>query len=50
MDVILSHAAECGADLLVMGAFGNAGVPGFGRGAGTRFILDHMTIPVLLSH
>lgn len=50
MDMILSHAAESGADLLVMGAFGQEGVPGFGRAAGTRFILGHMTIPVLMSH
>jgi nucleotide-binding universal stress UspA family protein len=50
MDMILSHAADAGADLLVMGAFGSEGVPGFGRAAGTRFILGHMTIPVLMSH
>lgn len=50
MDMILSHAADSGADLLVMGAFGDEGVPGFGRAAGTRFILGHMTIPVLMSH
>ena len=50
MDTILSHAAESGADLLVMGAFGHEGVPGFGRAAGTRFILAHMTLPVLMSH
>ncbi len=50
MDMILSHAADVGADLLVMGAFGSEGVPGFGRASGTRFILGHMTIPVLMSH
>lgn len=50
MDMILSHAADAGTDLLVMGAFGTDGVPGFGRAAGTRFILGHMTVPVLMSH
>lgn len=50
MDTILSQAADAGADLLVMGAFGQDGVPGFGRAAGSRFILAHMTIPVLMSH
>ena len=50
MDMLLSHAADAGADLIVMGAFGQDGVPGFGRAAGTRYILHHMTVPVLMSH
>lgn len=50
MDALLARAADHGADLLVMGAFGGQGLPFLGRGAGTRFILRHMTVPVLLSH
>ncbi|MBI1206544.1 MAG: universal stress protein [Azospirillum sp.] len=50
MDMLLSLAADAGADLLVMGAYGNYGFPNFARGSGTRFILEHMTLPVLMSH
>lgn len=50
MDMILSHAADAGADLLVMGGFGPVASPGFGRASGSRFILGHMTLPVLMSH
>ena len=50
MDMILSHAADSGADLLVMGAFAQEGMAGFGRASGTRFILGHMIVPVLMSH
>ena len=50
MDMLLSHAADTGADLIVMGAFGHEGLAGFGRAAGTRYILRHMTAPVLMSH
>lgn len=49
MDMLLNRAAEHGSDLLVAGAFGGEGSI-FGRGAGTRFLLRHMTLPVLFSH
>ena len=39
-----------GADLLVMGASGNTGFANFKRHGGTRHILRHMTVPVLMSH
>ena len=50
MDMVLSCAADAGADLIVMGAFGDEGIPGLGRGAGTRHMLQHMTVPLLMSH
>ncbi len=50
MDLLLSRAADTGAELLVMGAHGGFGFPNFNRGGGTRYILQHMTVPVLLSH
>lgn len=49
MDLILSRTFDQGADLLVMGAHGGYQLPFF-KGAGTRYILDHMTLPVLMAH
>ena len=49
MDALLNEAADFGADLLVLGAFGGQGYPRFSRGSGSRFMLKHMTLPVLLS-
>lgn len=49
MDLLLSRAYDLGADLLVMGAHGGYHLPFF-KGAGTRYILKHMTLPVLMSH
>jgi len=50
MDTLLNQAADHSADLLAIGAFENAGFPFVGRGSGTRYILRHMTLPVLFSH
>jgi len=50
MDMLLNRVADLGCDLLVMGAYGNYGFPYLNRGGGTRHILQHMTVPVLLSH
>ncbi|MGE4277949.1 MAG: universal stress protein [Magnetospirillum sp.] len=50
MDALLNRAADHGADLLAMGASGGHGLAFLGRGSGTRYILRHMTLPVLLSH
>jgi nucleotide-binding universal stress UspA family protein len=50
MDMVLNRASDRGADLLVMGAHGNIGFPFESRGAGTRYILEHMTLPVLMSN
>ena len=47
---VVSGCAGLGADLLVMGAHGQISCPFVSRGAGTRYILRHMTVPVLLSN
>ncbi|BAE51398.1 universal stress protein [Paramagnetospirillum magneticum] len=49
-NALLSRAAEQGADLLIMGAFGHSPLREKVLGGATRHILDHMTVPVLLSH
>lgn len=49
-NALLSRAADCGADLLVMGAYGHSPLREKVLGGATRHILDHMTVPVLLSH
>lgn len=50
MDMLLNRTADLGSDLLVMGAQGHIGLPFVSRGAGTRYILRHMTVPVLMSN
>jgi nucleotide-binding universal stress UspA family protein len=49
-DLLLSRAADLGADLLVMGAYGHSLVRELLLGGATRSILGSMTIPVLMSH
>jgi nucleotide-binding universal stress UspA family protein len=49
-DVILSRAADLGADLLVMGCYGHARLREMILGGVTRDILGAMTLPVLMSH
>ncbi|MBI3447199.1 MAG: universal stress protein [Magnetospirillum sp.] len=49
-NALLSRASDCGADLLVMGAFGHSPLREKVLGGATRHILGHMTVPVLLSH
>lgn len=49
-DVILSGLADDGADLLVMGAWGHSRMRELLFGGVTRHILEHMTVPVLMSH
>lgn len=49
-DVILSRAADEGADLIVMGAYGHARLREQILGGVTRTLLGHMTVPVLMSH
>ncbi len=51
MDMLLSRAFDQGADLLVMGGHGGNYLPFLAsKGAGTRHILRHMTLPVLLAN
>jgi len=50
MDMLLSRVSDVGADLLVMGAHASAGLPFVSGGAGTRHVLRHMVVPVLMSN
>ena len=50
MDTLLNQAADHSADLLALGAFDSNGFPFLGRGSGTRYVMRHMTVPVLFSH
>jgi nucleotide-binding universal stress UspA family protein len=49
-EVLLSRAADIGADLLVIGAYGHSRVRELLLGGATRSILQSMTLPVLMSH
>jgi nucleotide-binding universal stress UspA family protein len=49
-NVILSYAADAGADFLVMGGYGHSRLREFILGGVTRGILASMTLPVLMSH
>lgn len=49
-NTLLSHAADSGADLCVMGAYGHSRVHEWIWGGATRTILDTMTLPVFMSH
>lgn len=49
MDMLLSRLCDLGADLVVMGAHGHYGLS-LKRGTGTRYVLAHMTVPVLMSN
>jgi nucleotide-binding universal stress UspA family protein len=49
-DAILNVAADVGADLLVMGAYGHSRMREWVLGGATRLVLEHMTVPVLMSH
>jgi nucleotide-binding universal stress UspA family protein len=49
-EVLLSRAADLGADLLVMGAYGHSRTRELLLGGATRTLLASMTIPVLMSH
>lgn len=49
-EVLLSRAADLGADLLVMGAYGHSRTRELLMGGATRSILGSMTVPVLMSH
>ncbi len=49
-NVILSHAADCETDLIVMGGYGHSRLREFVLGGVTRSILGSMTVPVLMAH
>ena len=50
MDALLNNISDSSIDLLVMGAHTPTRRPFMSQGTGTRFILRHMTVPVLMSH
>ena len=47
---LLQRAANCGADLLVMGAYGHNRLTELILGGVTRTVMRQMTLPVLMSH
>ena len=49
-DAILSRAADVAADLIVMGGYGHSRLRELVLGGATRHLLQHMTVPVLMSH
>lgn len=49
-EAILSSLTDFGADTLVMGAYGHARLRELALGGATQHILEHMTVPVLMSH
>jgi nucleotide-binding universal stress UspA family protein len=49
-NIILNHAADTAADLIVMGAYGHSRLREFVLGGTTRVMLTSMTVPVLMSH
>jgi nucleotide-binding universal stress UspA family protein len=49
-NTLLSHAADTGADFIVMGGYGHSRLREFVLGGATRGILAAMTVPVLMSH
>jgi nucleotide-binding universal stress UspA family protein len=49
-NVILSYAADCAADFIVMGGYGHSRLREFVLGGATRGILQSMTVPVLMAH
>ena len=49
-NLLISHATDIGADLIVMGAYGHSRFRETVLGGVTREMLKHMTVPVLMSH
>lgn len=49
-DALLNEASDSGADLIVVGAYGHSRLREFVFGGVTRSLLQHMTVPVLMSH
>jgi len=49
-NVLLSRASDAGADLIVMGAYGQSRLRELVLGGATWHILHHMTVPVLMGH
>jgi nucleotide-binding universal stress UspA family protein len=48
--MMLSHAADSEADMIVMGGYGHSRLREFVLGGATRGVLEAMTVPTLMSH
>lgn len=49
-DELLARASDLGTDLLVMGAYGHSRLQELVLGGVTQTMMEHMTVPVLMSH
>src|ERR1700730_6041802 len=49
-NAVLSYAADCAADFIVMGGYGHSRLREFVLGGMTRSMLGAMTVPALMSH
>lgn len=49
-ELIMSRATDLGCDLIVMGGYGHSRLRELILGGVTRAVLQHMTVPVLMSH
>jgi len=49
-DVLMRHAVDVSADLMVMGAYGHSRFREAIFGGATRAMLEHATLPVLMAH
>jgi nucleotide-binding universal stress UspA family protein len=49
-DAVLARVSDMDCDMLVMGAYGHSRMRELVMGGATRTILQHMTVPVLMSH
>ena len=49
-DALLSYASDIGADLIVVGGYGHSRARELVLGGVSRGLLQHMTVPVLMSH
>ena len=49
-ELLLSRAADLGADLLVMGCNGRSRAREWALGGASRSVLQAMTVPVLMAH
>ncbi|MFZ0779368.1 MAG: universal stress protein, partial [Xanthobacteraceae bacterium] len=49
-DALLSHAADSGADFMVMGGYGHSRLREFVLGGVTHSMFRSLTIPALMSH
>ncbi len=49
-DALLNRATDLGADMLVMGGYGHSRTREAIFGGATRHVLEHMTLPVFMSH